>query len=708
MFTQTELYKSICKGDPDGVFKALNYYCPYSGVMTGEDLNIRDTVTGGTYLHLIMQKAELFKDPPTVTVIYGMACMGIEVDAKDDDGNTCLHLVVKKEGAYRILIALMRCGVDTEIRNKEGKTAEDILLEEKPPGWEEMLSNYNKFKPGLWNALQASKVNLRLVERLLQSWCRVTLKKNGTIINLKLMAQQNPHHIQTVRLLEKYENTIEFALACLSGRSCIIKSWISKDLMQNIDINTTDVSYQKHFKNTPEVSRPLIAAIWEIDKLAMVDILMELKVDVHVLFSAEKERDKTLKPLFFQLICGENIPEDERIIHRVLKECNMLSRNRQGQTIIFEAIKHSKSFEFVQSLFTYGLNIALRDNVGRTARTFALKQNKPTYARLIDQHVLQMVISNSAAQIEDLILRSYDHLLDITDANGRPALDIAREMGNREVANLLSMCKVMQETGKLLFKAIKNGDSYQVKHLMCQNFIALRDKCGRNVIHVAILYQQTRIVHYLISSYPSLLNEADNSGRSPLHYIYVKYEDDLDIQALAKLHGANYNCRDNRGKTPEDYSNCSCAIHLACIKKAIEEFDLEVFLEETDFEEVFFAGIKDGKMEVVKEQVRGLEEVEGVSRYSSRALFECLDSNQVELAKYLVLRGFRTNIWKQYVPCSSDNPLCGMMECGHTVTYFKDRIKELAMYDLLTLVNDVELGKVKTARVYQDPPIYCP
>lgn len=108
MFTQTELYKSICKGDPDAVFKALNYYCPYSGVMTGEDLNIRDTVTGGTYLHLIMQKADLFKDPPTVTVIYGMACMGIEVDAKDDDGNTCLHLVVKKEGAYRILIALMR------------------------------------------------------------------------------------------------------------------------------------------------------------------------------------------------------------------------------------------------------------------------------------------------------------------------------------------------------------------------------------------------------------------------------------------------------------------------------------------------------------------------------------------------------------------------------------------------------------------------
>lgn len=708
MFTQTQLYKSICDEDAEGVFKALNFYCPYSGVVTGEDLNIRDTVTGGTYLHLIMQKAESFQEPSTVTIIYGMACMGIEVDAKDDDGNTCLHLVVSKEGAYRILIALMRCGADTEIRNKNGKTAEDILLEDRPPGWEEMLANYNKFKPGLWNALQASKVNHRLVERLLQSWCRVTVKKNGTIVNLKTMAQQSPQHIHTVRLLEKYENTIEFALACLSGRSCIIKSWISKGLMQNIDINTMDVSYQKHYRNTPEVSRPLVAAAWELNRLAMADILMELKVDVHVLFSPEKERDKTLKPLFFQLICGDNIPQDERIIHRVLKDCNMRSRNRQGQTIIYEAIKHNKSLEFVQSLFNYGLNVALRDNVGRTARSYAFKQNKLDYVRLIDQHVLQMVISGKVEEIEDLILRSYDHLLDITDQHGRSIIDIATEIRNREVINLLNKCNLMQETGRLLFKAIKDGDIYKVQRLMCQNFIGLRDKCGRNVIHIAILYKQTAILRYLVDSYSILLHKADNSGRTPIHYIYVQYEDDLSMHAFIKLYGANSNHKDNRGKTAEDYHNCSCAVHLACIKKAIEEFDLEVFLEETDFEEVFFAAIKDGKMAVLEIQVRGLEEVGGVSRYSSRALFECLDNNQEKLAKYLVMRGFRTNVWKQYVPCSSDNPLCGMMECGHTVTYFKERIKELCMFDLLKLVNDVESGKVKTIHCYEDPPIYCP
>ena len=148
--------------------------------------------------------------------------------------------------------------------------------------------------------------------------------------------------------------------------------------------------------------------------------------------------------IIFQLICGENIPEDERIIHRVLKECNLLSRNRQGQTIIFEAINQNKPLELVQSFFTYGLNIALRDNVGRTARTYALKQNKPAYVQLIDQYVLQLVFSGAADEIEDLILRSYDHLLDVTNTQGRSIVDIVTEMGNQKIKNLLNTCKETQ------------------------------------------------------------------------------------------------------------------------------------------------------------------------------------------------------------------------------------------------------------------------
>lgn len=41
-----------------------------------------------------------------------------------------------------------RCGADTRILNLDGKTAEDVLLQEKPEGWQEMQHWYNKYKPG--------------------------------------------------------------------------------------------------------------------------------------------------------------------------------------------------------------------------------------------------------------------------------------------------------------------------------------------------------------------------------------------------------------------------------------------------------------------------------------------------------------------------------------------------------------------------------
>ena len=72
---------------------------------------------------------------------------------------------------------------------------------------------------------------------------------------------------------------------------------------------------------------------------------------------------------------------------------------------------------------------------------------------------------------------------------------------------------IFQESGRMLFEAIRNGDSHEVKHLMCKKFVGLRDKCGRNVVHVAILYQQTAILRFLARSYPSLLNETDNVSR---------------------------------------------------------------------------------------------------------------------------------------------------------------------------------------------------
>ena len=49
-------------------------------------------------------------------------------------------------------LVYFRCGADTSIKNNDGLTAEEILLKERPDGWEENLHWYNKFKPGTYSS----------------------------------------------------------------------------------------------------------------------------------------------------------------------------------------------------------------------------------------------------------------------------------------------------------------------------------------------------------------------------------------------------------------------------------------------------------------------------------------------------------------------------------------------------------------------------
>ena len=45
-------------------------------------------------------------------------------------------------------LSVYRCGADMMVPDNCGNTAEDIILTEKPDGWQEMLHWWNKFKPG--------------------------------------------------------------------------------------------------------------------------------------------------------------------------------------------------------------------------------------------------------------------------------------------------------------------------------------------------------------------------------------------------------------------------------------------------------------------------------------------------------------------------------------------------------------------------------
>ena len=72
-------------------------------------------------------------------------------------------------------------------------------------------------------------------------------------------------------------------------------------IINNMDVNTKDYSYQYHFQEYPEVPRPVVAASWESNSYESVDVIMELNPNTRVLWTPGPESKNPSKPVFFQV-----------------------------------------------------------------------------------------------------------------------------------------------------------------------------------------------------------------------------------------------------------------------------------------------------------------------------------------------------------------------------------------------------------------------
>ncbi|KAL5004081.1 hypothetical protein ScPMuIL_017537 [Solemya velum] len=646
-------------------------------IMSGKDINLKDISTGDNYIHLIAELPDKFSDAYGVTVIYMMCCRGIDLDHRNKKGQAPIHMVVRKHGAYRFMVALARCGADLLLKNLEGQTAEDILLSEKPEGWQEMLHWYNKFRPGLWRAMTAVEPDRMLVRRLLQSWCRPRMIKSGKLVNLKCIAQCNPHYIDLFNLMEEFENSIEFVLSLLAGKSTCIRTWMRDGLMENINVSIKDMSYQYRYPDYPDVPQPLLAAVWETGILECVDTLMDLGVDTQVLYSNRMPEDPP-KPLFFQLICGKPKPDD-KIIQRILAGSNMDARNQEGQTILYEAIAKDYPKAFIKKLFHYGLNVASRDRFGRTARDFADLHNKPTYVKMIDGHVVKLIEQCDIERIEALILQEYDHVTDICNKRGKFAMKIAKSKNSRQLMEVLQNAHVTQKNKETMFLAAEKGDLTTVSKFLTKKLCTSRDRCGRTIIHRSLLGPSRELIHYLVDGYRQLLNLQDSMGRTALHYSWLLMEG-----------GGTAKYMEQKGANPE--------LHDVVSRQGAEVYpgfgirNSTVFCDQ--LETTLQTAITSGDIEGVSNLITRLRAMGDVNRYSG-ALFDCVDEGQEDIACFLVSSGMKTDIWKQYERCNPSDPECAMGECLHTMTSLKQQSKDRNRMKILSFIEELEKNSVK-------------
>ena len=101
-FEQCRLYRAIVE-------------CPFHKVGAkilelteqGRDVRIRDS-SGSTFLHLAAKYADKFHHSRALSAIYALCLAGVDINAQDINGDTALHVLVRQQRVWKIVIALLR------------------------------------------------------------------------------------------------------------------------------------------------------------------------------------------------------------------------------------------------------------------------------------------------------------------------------------------------------------------------------------------------------------------------------------------------------------------------------------------------------------------------------------------------------------------------------------------------------------------------
>ncbi|CAG5117737.1 unnamed protein product [Candidula unifasciata] len=491
-----DLSKSFITGQ---VCHSCDVLCNY--YLGGGSMSCRDSRTGETFLHVLTDYVHLYLSANCTRIVY-MLSTKIDLDVPDHNGDTVLHKTVRVTGAWRFIVALMRCGANPLIKNKAGRTPEEEILHLKNPGWEENLHWLRKYHPGLWAAVKAKNPDPVLIERLLRYWCRTVKIVGNQTENLKL---------DLVCILEKYENTNEMALAMLSGKSKFINMWKNAENLQKIDVNTKDHSYQFYYRDPGVSCRP-------------VGVRM-------------KNLKLTKSSCFFspQLVNPKSRPHNEAITKHILRYCDLNIRNVQGQTLLVEAMYNGETEGVIRVILNAGINIGARDAMGRTARDHCDILKREDYKQLIDSHVIELIQECDLERLEALVLQMYDHV--IPPSNKLRIMSLVRQKSSKQLTELLKYIDCKQAFIRKLFLLVKNGDKAELVKQMSRKYVNARDKAGRTLLHYAIQYSYDHICESLHSSagptlYTSDRNSINSNGQIILQDISLTPEDDRDMTRL--------------------------------------------------------------------------------------------------------------------------------------------------------------------------------
>lgn len=194
-----------------------------------EEIYLVDDIFGSTFIHLIVSTAESPTEDRFVPLLYVLSNAWVDVNAVDFAGLSPLQISIKKN-LFSLAVALHRCGA-------ERNSAVDLTLMAEHGGpWEaEMSFWYDRFSPGLWDAVRANDYNL--VCRLVSFWNRIRIRRGDQ--SLIAFARESGAKAAIVELLESRRATLEFVHATLAGDERKMLEILNN---KNVDTDVVDMS----------------------------------------------------------------------------------------------------------------------------------------------------------------------------------------------------------------------------------------------------------------------------------------------------------------------------------------------------------------------------------------------------------------------------------------------------------------------------------
>ncbi|XP_060074500.1 uncharacterized protein LOC132554211 [Ylistrum balloti] len=440
---------------------------------------------GNTLLHLSIRKPQAYT--------YVFASGGVPVNIQNKDGDTALHLAVR-EGLYDTAEALVQCSADISLRNSMGQAP---LAEAEGP-IKEMLE---KFQLGVVEAVCCGKS--QLLDRILKrTWASLSskVKEEKNMIELAMLrAGVDPQVQNCVRLLKEYQTS-----------SKLIHAVLCEDVETAKDIIENEKGWHTNIRFMDRKGKTLLSQAIEADNIDLVRLLVDKgEAKINAIRVRESGMSEETVPLFHKCLKAGLNPEIAKFLNARMDVMERLEKDKNGNTAVLRAIEEEVSPKLVHWLIdtSGGSCLAERNKEGLTPRELALTQKSDAIVKVIDRYIVQKPTNISIYA---------SHLY-----NERDTLDIVDEATGQTLRDIVQKKKKIKlnyevDAGNISIAAAK-GDLGELKNCTA-NFV---DRNGYTALTRAIVFRQLSVCEHLCTVRPQLKSIPDNMNRYPLHYAYA-------------------------------------------------------------------------------------------------------------------------------------------------------------------------------------------